>query len=240
MQSSRHSSPIVSSRSKFEDEGRFGDRLGRLGTIGRVQRRVATLLASELPRASTTPISGVSPTEGPSPVELAELVLEHADFVFRSLRRLGLGVAEAEDCAQQVFLVAGQKISTIQRGKERAFLFGTVKNLAAEFRRRSARRAEIELVEASMEDALAIESSLDEELDQKRARALLDEVLAAMPEKYREVFVLSEIEELSATEVGLCLDIPPGTVASRLARSREVFDETLNRIQKRRAFRGQS
>ncbi len=201
-----------------------------------MQRRVATLLAPELPRASTTPISGVLPTEAPSPVSLAELVLEHSDFVFRSLRRLGLDVGEAEDCAQQVFIIAGQKITTIHRGKERAFLFGTSKNLAAECRRRSARRAEVELVDG----ALAMESSLEEDLDQKRARALLDDVLAAMPEKLRDVFVLSEIEELSATEVAACLDIPSGTVASRLARAREVFDETLNRIQKRRAFRGHS
>jgi len=194
------------------------------------------LASSTLPRAHATPISGVLPTET-STVGLAELVLEHSDFVFRSLRRLGLGVAEAEDAAQQVFLVANEKLPSIHRGKERAFLFGTSKNIAAEIRRRSAMRGEVALVEEAIDEVVSVDGSLDEQLDEKRARALLDDVLAAMPEMFRDVFVLSEIEELSASEVALCLDIPLGTVASRLARARDVFDETLNRLQKRRAFR---
>ena len=80
----------------------------------------------------------------------------------------------------------------------------------------------------------------DEAIDQQRARELLDDVLAAMPEQLRDVFVLSELEEMSATEVAACLEIPPGTVASRLARARHVFDECLARLQARRSFRSPS
>ncbi|WP_146651534.1 sigma factor-like helix-turn-helix DNA-binding protein [Labilithrix luteola] len=58
-----------------------------------------------------------------------------------------------------------------------------------------------------------------------------------MPEALRDVFVLCELEELSAPEAAASLDIPVGTVASRLSRARQTFDECLARIQARRAFR---
>ena len=57
--------------------------------------------------------------------------------------------------------------------------------------------------------------------DQKRARELLDTVLERLPTDLRTVFVLFEIEGLSQDEVALSLDVPKGTVASRLRRARQ-------------------
>lgn len=171
------------------------------------------------------------------------LAEQNIDFVFRCLRRSGLDEATADDAVQQVFVIASTKLASIEGGKEKAFLYGTARNVAAQQRRAHARRAEVEYVESSdHEDGGITQSgtgpSLEELLDQRRARELLDEVLASLPDNLRDVFVLSEVEELSASEVAECLEIPLGTVASRLARAREVFDQTLARIQKRRAFRG--
>lgn len=170
---------------------------------------------------------------------------QNIDFVFRCLRRAGLDEASADDAAQQVFVIASTKLASIELGKERAFLYGTAMNVAAQHRRRSARLAEVEYVEhgehgehGDGQALVADGPTLDEVLDQRRARELLDEVLAALPDSLREVFVLCEIEELSAPEAAACLAIPTGTVTSRLARAREAFDQTLARIQKRRAFRG--
>lgn len=178
----------------------------------------------------------------PTAVTFTALAEQNIDFVFRCLRRSGLDEASADDAVQQVFVIASQKLASIERGKEKAFLYGTARNVAAQHRRANARRAEVEYVEPSdHEDGGTGDPtgpSLEELLDQRRARELLDEVLATLPDHLRDVFVLSEVEELSAPEVAACLDIPLGTVASRLARAREVFDQTLARIQKRRAFRG--
>lgn len=178
----------------------------------------------------------------PTALDLSTLVVEHTDFVFRSLRRAGLDVGTAEDGAQQVFLVAARKLGQIARGKERAFLYATAMNVAADLKRKFSRRGETELVEEQLDDEdraplSASSPSLEDAIDQQRARELLDEVLAAMPEPLRDVFVLSELEEMSAPEVATCLDIPTGTVASRLARARHVFDECLARLQARRSFR---
>lgn len=170
-------------------------------------------------------------------LDLATLVVDQKDFVYRSLRRSGLDAAAAEDAAQQVFLIASRKLDVITIGKEKAFLYRTARNVAAEYRRRSAKRIEVELIEEEVGNATR--SSLsppDELLDEQRARALLDEVLASMSEPLREVFVLCELEELTAAEVAAYIHIPAGTVASRLARARDEFDVCLVRIQARRAF----
>ena len=180
----------------------------------------------------------------PTALDLSTLIVENTDFVFRSLRRSGLDVGSAEDAAQQVFLIAAKKLPQILSGKERAFLYATAMNVAADMRRKMSRRGETELSDEQLEEleATASTPSLppDDAIDQQRARELLDEVLAAMPEHLRDVFVLSELEEMSAPEVAVCLAIPTGTVASRLARARHVFDECLARLQARRSFRSPS
>jgi RNA polymerase sigma-70 factor (ECF subfamily) len=70
----------------------------------------------------------------------------------------------------------------------------------------------------------------DEIVDQKRLLALLDEILAALPDDLRAVLVLYEIEELSTQEIAALLELPSGTVASRLRRAREAFARAVPRV----------
>ncbi len=210
--------------------------------MGRV-RTIAQRLETIAPASSTIAKGAGMRDVEPTALDLSTLVVENTDFVFRCLRRAGLDVGTAEDGAQQVFLVAARKLGHIASGRERAFLYATAMNVAADLKRRFARRGETELSEELDEYDAPLSSasvSLDDAIDQQRARALLDEVLAAMPDTLRDVFVLSELEEMSAPEVAACLDIPTGTVASRLARARHVFDECLVRLQARRSFRSPS
>src|SRR3954470_14140087 len=71
------------------------------------------------------------------------LVTENFDFVWRSLVRLGVPRADAEDALQQVFLVASRKLDDIVPGRERAFLFGTAFRIAHRARRTRDRRREV-------------------------------------------------------------------------------------------------
>lgn len=215
----------------------------KLRTMGRV-RTTAERIDSIAPASSTMAKGAGMRDFEPTALDLSTLVVENTDFVFRNLRRAGLDVGTAEDGAQQVFLIAARKLGQIASGKERAFLYATAMNVAADLKRRFSRRGETELPDEELDDLIAPLSSsspsLDEAIDQQRARALLDEVLKSMPDPLRDVFVLSELEEMSAPEVAACLDIPAGTVASRLARARHVFDECLTRLQARRSFRSPS
>ena len=70
----------------------------------------------------------------------------------------------------------------------------------------------------------------EEQMDQRRARALLDQVLGFMPMDLRAVFVLFELEEMTMIEIATMSDLPPGTVASRLRRARQVFQETVGKL----------
>jgi RNA polymerase sigma-70 factor, ECF subfamily len=167
---------------------------------------------------------------------LRALVEVHFDFIWRSLRRFGMPPADADDGAQRVFFIASQKLEQIEPGKERAFLFGTAYRVAREIRRSASRRPEAPLGEG--DDVPDSAPGPEEFADRRRARALLDRVLDEMPIESRTVFVLFELEELTAPEIALLLEVPLGTVASRLRRARELFQAGVARIQTRAAFPG--
>lgn len=195
--------------------------------------------SSEEPAAVSHPHAAASARVLTS-MTATRLVEENADFVYRSLRRAGLDGTTADDATQQVFVIASNKLDSIEQGKEKGFLYSTALNIAAQHRRKTIRLGEVAFDEDLAESRLLDSQeplSLDDLIDQQRARDILEEILSSMPERLREVFVLCEIEELTAPEVAVCIDIPVGTVASRLLRAREVFDQTLSRIRVRRAFR---
>jgi RNA polymerase sigma-70 factor (ECF subfamily) len=82
--------------------------------------------------------------------------------------------------------------------------------------------------------------SADDVADLRRARALLDEIIDGMPLELRVVFILSEIEQMTAASIAELEGIPPGTVASRLRRAREVFRGRLSMRGARNPFRGEA
>ncbi len=160
------------------------------------------------------------------------LVDAHFAFIWRSLRGLGVQHAAVDDAAQQVFLVALQKLGALTSGSERSFLFGTALKVAATARRAQGRSREVQ-------DDEAVEGSADAAPDPEEAsslkeeRAMLDAILSGMPIELSTVFVLFELEGLTMAEIAGILDLAPGTVASRLRRAREQF-----RAETRRALAG--
>src|SRR6516162_7479374 len=78
----------------------------------------------------------------PSRQRLRALVVAHFDFIWRSLRRLGVPEAGVDDATQRVFCVALRRLEDIEPGRERAFLFHTAMNVATDARRALARSRE--------------------------------------------------------------------------------------------------
>jgi RNA polymerase sigma-70 factor (ECF subfamily) len=175
----------------------------------------------------TLPVPRVAASAAASPQRIRALFDAELPFVWRSLRRLGVPPAVTDDAAQEVFLVASRKLAEIEIGRERSFLFATALRIAANARRSFARR------DARHDDALdgVVDPGPSPEAiaDRARARALLDEVLAALDLDLRAVLVLHELEEMSMAEIAITLEIPPGTVASRLRRAREAFRTEVER-----------
>ena len=164
---------------------------------------------------------------------LRDLVDRHLDFVARVLRNLGTPDGDVDDALQKTFLVLSDRLERVRPGAEKAFLFQTAANVAAHVRRTLARRREV--AEDRAPERSEEVPSPEVLADRERARALLDQVLETLDVDARAVFVLYEIEEMTMAEIATALELPPGTVASRLRRARGQFKDAIRRLQARTA-----
>lgn len=164
--------------------------------------------------------AGSEPSQ-PDPQRLSRAIAADYRFIWRLLRRFGVPEHHAEDATQQVFLIVAERMADITTGRERAFAFGTALRVAQTLRRRLGR--ELPHDQQQLDERGHPQSAPDEFLEHKRSRELLDQVLGRMPEDTRSVFVLFELEALSSPEIAALIDVPLGTVASRLRRAREQF-----------------
>jgi RNA polymerase sigma-70 factor (ECF subfamily) len=181
------------------------------------QARPAALLPREMPARNESE-------------RLTALFHAHVDLVWRFVRRLGVAPDAIDDAVQEVFVVASRRLDAIEAGKEKAFLYGTALRVASQSRRTRSRRREDD-VDSAVDNAEAHAPSAEELVDRKRARELLDDIVARMPDDTRDVFVLYELEGLTMAEIAACTNLPAGTVASRLRRGREVFQAAVARIE---------
>jgi RNA polymerase sigma-70 factor (ECF subfamily) len=176
---------------------------------------------------------GNAPIEWPSDAERqARIAAKHYGFIWRCLRRLGVAPQAVDDAAQQVFVLASEKTARIAPGSERAFLFQTAVRVAMSIRRSYAQRREALIGEEL--DAIADPAPLpDATAEEVQRRKYLDELLDALTMDLRTAFVLYEIEGLDSPEIAALLQIPVGTVASRLRRARDAFSRAAERLRKR-------
>jgi RNA polymerase sigma-70 factor (ECF subfamily) len=145
----------------------------------------------------------------------------HHDALWRFLRRMGVPEAHVEDAVQQVLLVFARRAADVDEGSERPFLFSTAHRVASDVRRKALRDREVVDGEALLQHADPAPDA-EGQLGDKELRRCLDRVLDGLAPDLRAVFVLAEIEEMTMAEVSQLLSIPPGTVASRLRRAREL------------------
>lgn len=152
-------------------------------------------------------------------LRLGQMFNDHHDFIWRLIRRLGLSRGAADDAAQQVFLVAAERILDIQEGRERAFLFGTALRVA----RRVSRNEKRWVLEDDMDFRNSQVARPEDLADQRRAVDLMGRILANMDHDLKTVFILAELEGQTMPQVSSLLEIPLGTATSRLRRARVAF-----------------
>jgi RNA polymerase sigma-70 factor (ECF subfamily) len=173
----------------------------------------------------------------PADARVRALVDAYHEPIWRFLLRMGVDEAHVEDAAQNVFLVFAQRADAIEPAVERSFLFGTALRVASDYRRHGDRRAEA--VDAAWLDERAHPApDAEHQLARRELRALLDRVLDELPCELRAVFVLAELEETTMAAIARLLSIPPGTVASRLRRARELFAAKAEELRRELAKEG--
>jgi RNA polymerase sigma-70 factor (ECF subfamily) len=172
-------------------------------------------------RAPMARLTETAPDDEAEAQRVRSLVEVHYDFVWRSLRRLGVAEADVDDGVQQVFLIAARKIAALRSGSEVSFLFQTALRVAADRRRMIRRRREV--VTDIPGEAMDSAPNPEDLLDLRRAREKLDEILDRMSLELRAVFTLFEVDQMTLTDIAQLLGVPRGTVASRLRRARAEF-----------------
>ncbi|HET9932029.1 MAG TPA: sigma-70 family RNA polymerase sigma factor [Polyangiaceae bacterium] len=151
-------------------------------------------------------------------------------LVWRFLRRLGVPESEVDDLAQAVFARVLARAEVIVPGAERAYLMKAAYHASFEGRR-ALSRARGRAAAIDPEELQSHEPLPDQSLHARQQRELLDAALARLTPELRAVFTLFELEELTFSEIAELLDIPRGTVASRLRKARQVFTEAVKRLE---------
>lgn len=149
--------------------------------------------------------------------EFETLYRDHFAFVWRTLRRFAVADAQLEDTAQEVFLIAHRRPGAWHEwSSPRAWLFGVARRVAADHRRGRDRHAR-KLAALPELDGPA---PIDERLDQQQRLRVIAEAIAALAPDRRTIYVLAELEGLSAPEIAQACEIKLNTVYSRLRRAR--------------------
>jgi RNA polymerase sigma factor (sigma-70 family) len=157
------------------------------------------------------------------------IVARHGPMVLNVCRRILPEHSDVEDAFQATFLVLVRKAGTLRdRHRLGPWLYGVAHRVARRARSQSASRRSRERPETG-EPEPAVESESCEDLEGRELLAVLDEELARLPEKYRSVVVLCDLEGRTYDEAARHLECALGTLKSRLASARDRLRRRLIR-----------
>ncbi len=159
-----------------------------------------------------------------------EFYAKNFRFAWRTLNALGVPERDVSDVIQDVFVHAHHKFEVFDSDAGgTAWLRAFCVNAARNWHRLARNHVETNDDERA---ALAPDerSTPEQSAVVGEQKKLLAQVMASMPEKQREVFVLFELEQMGSTEIASLLNIPLGTVYSRLRLAREAFQAVIERL----------
>ncbi len=153
--------------------------------------------------------------------------MPHLDSAYNLARWLVRDVHDAQDVVQEAYLRAIRSFDGFHGEDGRSWLLAIVRNTCYDWlRKHRIPGAAIEREEDL--DSLADETPSAETMQLREAdRQLIHDCLERLPQEYREVLVLRELEEMSYRQIAAVTDLPIGTVMSRLARARKRMQAML-------------
>jgi RNA polymerase sigma factor (sigma-70 family) len=153
--------------------------------------------------------------------------LPHLDAAVNLARWLTRSDADADDVVQDAMLRAFRAFDNLRGDAVKPWLLAIVRNC---WRTRAAdrtRRGHVSLPEEAMHSEMMIDPAASPEIAAIRTDEgrKLDSIIAELPEEFREVLILREMEDLSYREIAEIAGVPVGTVMSRLSRARVMLRE---------------
>ena len=157
--------------------------------------------------------------------------LPHLDAVYRFALRLTGSPADAEDLVQETFLRAWRSWDHYTPGtRAKSWLFTICRNAFLRQRQQESRRAEV-IQQASTPEAPLFLPAYQDDPEGNFFDGIVDQTVLAhvdkIPAEFREVVLLSDLEGMSYAEIAAVLDVPLGTVKSRLFRGRKLLQKVL-------------
>jgi|SRR5690349_2399216 len=171
--------------------------------------------------AATSPHTGTK-------ADVTQLYDEHVDFVWRNLRRLGVVPGSLDDATQDVFLVVHRRIADAPVENVRSWLFGILRRVAADHRRRGRRKGAVPL--ADVGEPVASDAGPERGAARAEAARMMHAILEKLDDDKREVFVLAELEQMTAPEIAEAIGVPVNTVYSRLRVARAEFEKRAEKV----------
>lgn len=191
-----------------------------------VSSEVSEVYASPSPEAAT--LNQDEPVLAGQAHDLAELYEQHFEFVWRTVRRLGVAERALDDAVQDVFIVVHRRLHEFEgRSTIKSWLFSIARRVAHDHRRRSSRKDRGEELPDAIPD-MASPSPL-EAVARTQAAELLHDFLDSLDDDKREVFVLAELEQMTVPEIAEAIGVNLNTVYSRLRAARHAFEQAVHR-----------
>jgi RNA polymerase sigma-70 factor, ECF subfamily len=160
-------------------------------------------------------------------------ILPYLNSAYNLARWLTRNEQDAEDIVQEAFLRALRSFDTFTVGRDaRAWLLTIVRNSCRTWYRQSRSHEVVVERDLDSEPAVATWSDPEATLVKDANSQLIHEAMDHLPFEYREVLILRELEELSYKEISEILDIPLGTVMSRLSRARKELYTRLSQAKR--------
>lgn len=183
----------------------------------------------------TTHVFDAAPSVDAAPFDLAAVYAREFDWVWHSLRRLGVAPRNLPDVTHDVFVVVHRRASTWDRTRPlRPWLFGIAWRVARDHLALHRNRRE------SVDDALDPPDSApspDQRLERARALDLVHTALQTLDLDRRAVFILHDLDEQPMREIADALDVPLKTLYARLKVAREQFTAEVRRLRLQRGER---
>jgi len=153
-----------------------------------------------------------------------EVYRAHFRLVWRALGRLGVREADLMDVSQNVFIVVHRQLGGFQgRAELTTWLYSICRLVAKDYLRSAPICREVTVDVRQLDQRGGPADGPLQRLDAQDLSQLLDDILSGMPDKLRLVFVMFELDEMSGEEIARLLDVPVGTVRSRLRLARAAF-----------------
>jgi RNA polymerase sigma-70 factor (ECF subfamily) len=172
-------------------------------------------------------------------------IIPHLDALYNFGLRLTADPNDAEDLVQDTIVKAYRFFSSYEKGTNaKAWLFRILKNsYINNYRKKSKKPSEVDYDEvASFYESIRAERTETSDLEDTMFREMIDDDLSkalnSIPEDFRTVVLLCDVEDFTYEEIANMLDVPIGTIRSRLHRGRNLLKAQLMEYAEKRGYTG--